>query len=791
MDVAFVARMRWTPRSLLVLLAALVALTCAAAPRCQQTPTAPAPSAQQAGGQQAGGQQVSVDTLQQLVQDIQDPAERQKLIERLQALIRAAEEPAPSGAATAPESTLVEKLVAFFRGLSDEASNTIDGVVDQVATVPDRLRALQARLANPEQRAALLTQTGLSAAIAAAAIAGYLLVWFLLGRVRALLGRHAQDRPLRRLERIGRVTLRLLVDLASPAAALAIAFAGISLIRIDPAGGAIALAVASAVALRGAARALLGAVLAPRTPELRVVPVGDAPASALARSLLRASALGIYGYFAIVAVRALGADAALVDALRSLYAIVLLIVGVTLVLRYRGWPASAADDEPSQEARSDAPTAPSAGSEHEPARSWVSAARAVLGLWWIAALVYMFGLYTLWMSGIQGAFGRALASTGITLGCAAAAIAVYALADAGLRKLGSRLASLAKPLPTIRRRIPRYLSGARIVLGIVVGIVAAGFAFEAWGVGAIEALQSTLLRDVLTTALVVLAIVFLAFATIDVSTAVTESYLRRKQLSNDDTAKLRTLLPLTQKAIKLVVWVLASLTVLGQLGVNLAPVVASIGVLGLAIGFGAQTLVKDIITGVFILLEDAVSVGDIVMIDGTGGLVEAINIRTIRLRDLSGNVHTIPYSTVGQFANLTKEFSCYLIECGVAYREDVDEVIEVLKELGEEMQNDPDFGSKILEPIEIFGLDRFEDSAVIVRARLKTAPSQQWSVGREFNRRMKRTFDERGIEIPFPHRTIYVGEDKQGNSPPLHLAGQDGALAASARNGDAGRERSE
>jgi small conductance mechanosensitive channel len=194
-----------------------------------------------------------------------------------------------------------------------------------------------------------------------------------------------------------------------------------------------------------------------------------------------------------------------------------------------------------------------------------------------------------------------------------------------------------------------------------------------------------------------------------------------------------------------------------------------VGVLGLAIGFGAQTLVKDIITGAFILIEDSVSVGDIVTLSGTGGLVEAINIRTIRLRDLSGNVHTIPFSTVGTVTNMTKDFSRYLIEAGVAYREDVDEVIDVLKELGEELRKDPEWGPDMLEPIEILGLDRFEDSAVIVRARLITKPARQWSIGREFNRRLKRAFDERNIEIPFPHRTLYMGQDKDGKAPPLPI----------------------
>jgi len=213
--------------------------------------------------------------------------------------------------------------------------------------------------------------------------------------------------------------------------------------------------------------------------------------------------------------------------------------------------------------------------------------------------------------------------------------------------------------------------------------------------------------------------------------------------------------------------------VLGQLGMEIGPILAGVGVLGLAIGFGAQTLVKDVITGFFMLLEDTFSVGDVIQVNNTGGVVEAISIRTIRLRDVSGNVHTIPYSSVSTVTNMTKDFSCWLVEAGVAYREDVDEVIQILKELGEEMRQDPQFGPDILEPLEIIGLDRFEESAVVVRARFKTRPLQQWKIGREFNRRMKKAFDTRGIEMPFPHRTLYFGELKDGRAPPLRIEARD------------------
>ena len=156
------------------------------------------------------------------------------------------------------------------------------------------------------------------------------------------------------------------------------------------------------------------------------------------------------------------------------------------------------------------------------------------------------------------------------------------------------------------------------------------------------------------------------------------------------------------------------------------------------------------------------------------GEVEAVGLRTVRLRDLKGNVHVIPNSSIDTLKNYSKEFSRSVMDIGVAYREDIDEVMDILRELGEELRNDPEYGKSILGALEVFGLDRFEDSAIVVRIRFNTKPLKQWGIKREFYRRMKRVFDERGIEIPFPHRTVYMGEPKEGAAPPLYVQRVDG-----------------
>ncbi|MBT3820637.1 MAG: mechanosensitive ion channel, partial [Nitrospinaceae bacterium] len=237
----------------------------------------------------------------------------------------------------------------------------------------------------------------------------------------------------------------------------------------------------------------------------------------------------------------------------------------------------------------------------------------------------------------------------------------------------------------------------------------------------------------------------------------------------------RTLLPLAYSAVKWVVIAVAGIILLASLGVNIAPVLAGAGILGLAIGFGAQSLVKDIITGVFMLIENNIAIGDIVRVKDIGGTVESFSLRSVKLRDYDGNVHVIPNSVIDVVTNFTKEYSRAVFEVGVAYREDADRVMGVIRQVGDEMAQDPEWGDQILEPVEIAGLERFDDSAIVIRGRFKTKPIKQWGVRREFNRRIKIAFDAMSIEIPFPYRTLTwaqeAPEPPEGSTiPPTPIA---------------------
>ena len=230
--------------------------------------------------------------------------------------------------------------------------------------------------------------------------------------------------------------------------------------------------------------------------------------------------------------------------------------------------------------------------------------------------------------------------------------------------------------------------------------------------------------------------------------------------------RVDTLTHIVRDVARIVILFVGMTMILSEGGVDLKPLMAAAGLGGLAIGFGAQSLVKDLISGFFILWENSVRIGDVVEVAGVTGLVEEVELRTIKLRDVSGNLHVVPNGVIEKVKNLTKDYSYSVIDIGVAYRENVDEVMGVLLDIAEDVRRDSRFADDILEPLEMLGVDQFKDSAVIIKCRIKTEPHKQWRVGREMNRRIRNAFDAKGIAIPFPYQPSYWGEPKKGAPQP-------------------------
>lgn len=221
--------------------------------------------------------------------------------------------------------------------------------------------------------------------------------------------------------------------------------------------------------------------------------------------------------------------------------------------------------------------------------------------------------------------------------------------------------------------------------------------------------------------------------------------------------------------ISVVVTLVGTMLVLSEMGISLAPILGAAGVVGLAVGFGAQSLVRDYFSGFFMLLENQIRQGDVVTLSGQTGTVEEITLRYIQLRDYAGNVYFIPNGQVTLVINMSRGFGNAVVDIGVAYREDVDQVMAVMHRVAAELREDPEFGPRILQDLEMAGVNEWANSAVMIRARLRCQAQEQFGVRREYLKRLKKAFDAEGIEIPFPHLTVYAGEPKQGKAPAFLL----------------------
>ena len=251
------------------------------------------------------------------------------------------------------------------------------------------------------------------------------------------------------------------------------------------------------------------------------------------------------------------------------------------------------------------------------------------------------------------------------------------------------------------------------------------------------------------------------------------NYMNTRTDSAEETRRIETLARVFRYISTVVISLVAGMLALSELGISIAPILGAAGVVGLAVGFGAQSLIKDYFNGFFMLLENQIRQGDVVEICGKTGTVEDITLRYVCLRDNEGSVHYVPNGQITAVTNKSRDYAFALVDVGIAYRENLDDVIAVMREVGSALRADAAVGPIILDDIEIQGIQDFADSAVILRCRFKTIALEQWNVRRAFLGKLKQAFDAHGIEIPYPHLTVYAGQDKQGEAPAFRIIGQD------------------
>ncbi|MBS0411179.1 MAG: mechanosensitive ion channel family protein [Proteobacteria bacterium] len=338
----------------------------------------------------------------------------------------------------------------------------------------------------------------------------------------------------------------------------------------------------------------------------------------------------------------------------------------------------------------------------------------------------------------------ALAAAGLILGL------TWLMRRGGERLAASGLANAAD--------LPKTSKVAAITWTLVkaaIGVTAAALVLEVWGLTPLEWLSGRMGAAATRVAVLVLA----GAGAVELSNHLILRLFHGLELRSADrrrAAQFRTLAPIIRGLVQGLLVIFVGLTVLSEVGVKIGPLLAGAGVVGVALGFGAQTLVKDFLTGLFLIIEDIVSVGDNVKIGTFTGRVETMTLRTIRLRDFDGTLHVFPYSEAQVIHNRTKSFSNAVIAPRISYLSDIDRAMAVMKKVGAQMQADEAYAKSILEPLEIVGVDEFTDNGVVLKARFKTFPGEQWRIGREFNRRLKRAYDAAGIEIGYPN----VGADR-------------------------------
>jgi moderate conductance mechanosensitive channel len=753
---------RWPVRRLLftILAACLLLLPGLVRPAMGQAPS---------GAPAAAAPEADPEELRDLLSTLEDPAARERLTSQIRALLATGEvgearEPGAIGARTL--QFLSERVAVLSRQMVEIAAAFRD--------LPLAIDWAKRQIVD-ERRHERWVELGIQ--LAGVIFAGFLAaagVRRLLSGVRASLERRA---PPSILGKLPLLFVRMLIDLV-PVAAFALAAYGLLSITDPPNVIRLAaLVVVNAHILIGLVLVVTRALLSPNSPGLRLLPIDGETAHYGYIWVRRIAFTAIYGYLISQTSLLLGLPSGAYMALLKLVGLIVTMLLIVLVLQnrmsfaewLRGNPLSGgrnghAEMEDIAEGRRSA--------------ALRTARRRIADIWHIFAIAYLVVAYAILALNIGGGFEFILKATLLSVVIVAAARGAVSLLERVVRHGFAISPELHAQYPRLEERANRYLPVAERALRGLIWFLALLALLSAWGLDSFGWLETPFGERLVASGLTIAFVLVAAVIAWEFVSNMIERYLVgevRDGTKVERSARVRTLLPLLRNAFLILLITIVSLITLSELGLDIAPLLAGAGVIGLAVGFGSQTLVKDVITGLFILFEDTISVGDVVDVGGGhSGVVEAISVRTIRLRDMTGTVHSVPFSQVASVKNLTKDFSFYVFNISVGYGEDTDRVIAVLRELGAELQRDPAFARLILEPIEILGVDSLGDNGVVIVARFKTRPIQQWNVGREFNRRLKKRFSELGIEIPFPQRTIHVRAEPGVAISPEQIAGPAG-----------------
>ena len=687
------------------------------------------------------------EDLQNMLDTLRDPAKRDELAKEIETLLQVQQAAPPE-----EEQGIGARMLGALSTGFQQFSEFLEKLARSFGATGNLLTWLEVQGSDPQLRAMWLEiGKDLALSLGAGALAAFL-VGLAVKSGRRRLAMRAGDRMFRRIRfAAARLALELLPIIAFGVVALAVG----SWTAPVPTARLAMLAVINAVVITMAGAVLARFLFSPMEPGLRLVPLSDSTAAYLYIWSRRFIVVGVWGYVSLQTALLFGVPQSSYLVGIKLLGFVVAAMLVILVLQNREAMAHWIRGRPVEGGRRIVP----------------GIVRSRLAeIWHVAVIVYVVGIYLVWAFNIAGGFFYLLRATVFT----AVVIGAVAVGEKWLPRLFNRFAGVDAALvaryPIVATRANRYIPVLRRIVTYAVRIAAILLILAAWRVDVVGLLFGQVGREVLGRVADIVIVLVLALVAWEILGGIIYAHLNRQDESGHvvlRSARIRTLLPLVRNALLIVITAMTALVILSELGVDIAPLLAGAGVVGLAVGFGAQSLVKDVITGAFFMFEGTINIGDVVDINGKGGQVEGMTVRSIRLRDYNGNLHTVNFGSVGVITNMTRDFSYYVCDVKVAYRYEVDPVLAALRETDESMRKDKMFRHDILAPIEIAGIEAFADTTFIVRSRVKTRPIRQWDVGREFLRRLKLKFEEKDIQLAVPGlpANVVVSEDaKKGQA---------------------------
>lgn len=695
--------------------------------------------------------------VEDLLQILRDEDQRNALIERLEALPSSQEAEVPPSSETAQTSSFARDIADLTKGVAERTYRTALSVWRDFTGI----RALVSGVS--EQRKARIAANAPS--LAATIVTTIAILW-LLSR---LFGGLTQSRATAE-DTVWATILRITINTTSDILALAVAYAAGYTLAISVFGsGTIAVEKSlylNAFLIAGVARIVLGIFVRLNRPDETLSNLTATVQAAIFTRLVFIGGLLIYGITAIVPIANVWVS---VLAGRSLRVTIVTVAALLALLAIRHISKLVNEEHAARVEKTEGAADPAPGADAsvivEAAKE--EATQATLSFWhklwpWLATAYVLFAYII--------AIARPSLMADLIGSATLKSLVAGAILAAALRFM-KRASSVGAPvpkalrnaLPELKTRLDSFVPYVLRIVSIALMALAAVFLIDAWHLFDVGSwLDGPLGADIIWRG----ASAFLIVATILLIWAIISSWIDHRLTldleGRNVSARSRTLLALFRNAFTVALFIFGSMTALSQIGIDIAPLLAGAGVIGLAIGFGSQKLVQDIITGIFIQLDNAINDGDVVTVGAITGKVEKLTIRSVALRDIDGTYHIVPFSSVDTVSNFMRKFAYHVAIVGVAYKENVSDVKEAMFEAFRRLK-EGEHGGMILEDMQMHGVVALADSSVNIRARIKTRPGEQWAIGRAYTELVKDVFDERGIEIPYPHRQmVYASEKPSG-----------------------------